>query len=121
MKPTTVPMFDEFEDENSTATTEDTDEWKRILVLALTNKQRLQVLKKVIGGELGARAKHYDKVAMAITDAVRFKSTDRMAAALGPRWEELLREVKPLDRFHDSLQVWLETERTAEEDEGVDE
>jgi hypothetical protein len=92
------------------------DDWRQKLVLANVHLRRMEALKKLIGGEMSARIKHYKKVSGALADAVRFKSTDELQRVLGGAWEQEIADIKPLDRWHDSLNHWFHIEENSDAD-----
>jgi hypothetical protein len=100
-------MFDDDEEAVGAAGKEEIQEWRHKLVLATAHLRRTQELKKAMAAQLNGQAKHYRKLTEALADAVRFGSPLELENALGPKWEDLVADIKPLDGYNESLAHWM--------------
>lgn len=112
--PTYEPDSDDDIVETSDATEEELADWKRLLVLTHVHQQRGRGLAAVIARELRARAKHYGKLQDALVEAIRFKSSTPIYSTFGSKADEILAEVKPLDKFNETVAHWWDKTREEE-------
>ncbi len=87
---------------------DDIDRFKNLLARATNHAEKNKSLKAIISKTIGDREKYYRKMAAALAEAVRDKSSLPLQQAFTPEtWERELEELEPRDVYHDSLRVWM--------------
>ncbi len=99
-------LFPDDKDDGYRADLDEIEEWKQKLVLCNVHERRFADLKSYMSSWLGGRQKHYKKMAAALADAIRFKSSLHLEQAFKKDWERELAQIKPLDNLAESVDLW---------------
>lgn len=100
------PAEEDDDSQSSSATADELENWKRLLVYTHVHKAKASGLATEIAKELRARAKHYTKLQHALVEAIRFKSSTPLFSTFGSKTDEVLADVKPLDRYNQAVDNW---------------